>query len=48
MFSELPTGRRIAMTALVSFCSAILLVTLIGGLSDMYTAIAQLSVKSLW
>src|SRR5918992_620824 len=36
MFSELPTGRRIAMTALVSFCSAILLVTLIGGLSDMY------------
>ena len=36
MFSELPTGRRIAMTALVTFCSAILIVTLIGGLSSMY------------
>ena len=36
MFSELPTGRRIAMTALVTFCSAILVVTLIGGLSSMY------------
>jgi predicted Zn-dependent protease with MMP-like domain len=36
MFSELPTGRRIAMTALVTFCSAILIVTLISGLSDMY------------
>ncbi len=36
MFSELPTGRRIAMTALVTFCCAILIVTLIGGLSSMY------------
>ena len=36
MFSDLPTGRRIAMTALVTFCSAILIVTLIGGLSSMY------------
>ena len=36
MFSELPTGRRIAMTALVTFCCAILIVTLIGGLSNMY------------
>jgi predicted Zn-dependent protease with MMP-like domain len=36
MFSHLPAGRRIAMTSLVTFCSAILIVTLIGGLSDMY------------
>jgi predicted Zn-dependent protease with MMP-like domain len=36
MFADLPAGRRIAMTTLVSFCSAILIVTLIGGLSDMY------------
>jgi predicted Zn-dependent protease with MMP-like domain len=36
MFADLPAGRRIAMTTLVSFCSAILIVTLISGLSDMY------------
>jgi predicted Zn-dependent protease with MMP-like domain/uncharacterized membrane protein len=36
MFSDLPTGRRIAMTTLVTFCCAILVVTVIGGLSDMY------------
>jgi predicted Zn-dependent protease with MMP-like domain len=36
MFAELPAARRIAMTALVTFCCAILIVTLIGGLSDMY------------
>jgi predicted Zn-dependent protease with MMP-like domain len=36
VFSDLPIARRIAMTALVSFCSAILIVTVIGGLSDMY------------
>ena len=36
MFSDLPIGRRIAMTALVTFCAAILVVTLIGGLSTIY------------
>jgi predicted Zn-dependent protease with MMP-like domain/uncharacterized membrane protein len=36
MFANFPTGRRIAMTALVTFCSAILIVTVLGGLSDMY------------
>ena len=36
MFSDLPVARRIAMTALVTFCTAILVVTLIGGLSQIY------------
>jgi predicted Zn-dependent protease with MMP-like domain len=36
VFSDLPIARRIAMTALVTFCSAILVVTLLGGLSEMY------------
>jgi predicted Zn-dependent protease with MMP-like domain len=36
MFDNLPAGRRIAMTALVTFCCAILIVTVIGGLSEMY------------
>jgi predicted Zn-dependent protease with MMP-like domain/uncharacterized membrane protein len=36
VFADLPVARRIAMTALVTFCAAILVVTLIGGLSDMY------------
>ena len=36
MFSELPIGRRIAMTTLVTFCTAILVVTVIGGLSPIY------------
>ena len=36
MFSNLPTGRRIAMTALVTFCTAILVVTVLGGLSNIY------------
>jgi predicted Zn-dependent protease with MMP-like domain len=36
MFEHLPAGRRIAMTALVTFCCAILVVTVIGGLSEMY------------
>src|SRR6201999_3439499 len=36
MFSDLPIGRRIAMTALVTFCTAILVVTVIGGLSTIY------------
>ena len=36
MFSELPIGRRIAMTTLVTFCTAILVVTVIGGLSQIY------------
>jgi predicted Zn-dependent protease with MMP-like domain len=36
MFSNYPAGRRIAMTALFTFCCAILIVTLLGGLSDMY------------
>ena len=36
MFSNYPAGRRIAMSALLTFCCAILIVTLLGGLSDMY------------
>ena len=36
MFADLPVARRIAMTTLVTFCSAILIVTVIAGLSDMY------------
>src|ERR671914_623883 len=36
MFADLPAGRRIAMTALVTFCCAILVVTVLGGLSEIY------------
>jgi predicted Zn-dependent protease with MMP-like domain len=36
MFANFPAGRRIAMSALLTFCVAVLLVTLLGGLSDMY------------
>ena len=36
MFANFPAGRRIAMTALFTFCCAILIVTLLGGLSNMY------------
>jgi predicted Zn-dependent protease with MMP-like domain/uncharacterized membrane protein len=36
MFANFPAGRRIAMTALFTFCCAILVVTLLGGLSHMY------------
>jgi predicted Zn-dependent protease with MMP-like domain len=36
MFANFPAGRRIAMSALLAFCCAVLLVTLLGGLSDMY------------
>jgi predicted Zn-dependent protease with MMP-like domain len=36
MFANYPTGRRIAMSALLTFCCAILVVTLLGGLSDIY------------
>jgi predicted Zn-dependent protease with MMP-like domain len=36
MFSNFPAGRRIAMSALLTFCCAILIVTLLGGLSDNY------------
>jgi predicted Zn-dependent protease with MMP-like domain len=36
MFSDLPIGRRIAMTTLVTFCTAILVVTVLGGLSTIY------------
>jgi predicted Zn-dependent protease with MMP-like domain/uncharacterized membrane protein len=36
MFSDLPIGRRIAMSALITFCTAILVVTVIGGLSTIY------------
>ena len=36
MFARLPTGRRIAASALVAFCAAILIVTLFGGLSRNY------------
>jgi predicted Zn-dependent protease with MMP-like domain len=36
MFSNLPPLRRVLMAALFSFCCAILLVTLFGGLSPMY------------
>ena len=36
MFQDLPAGRRVAMTPLFTFCIAILVVTLLGGLSQMY------------
>ena len=36
MLHDWPAGRRIAMSALFTFCSAILIVTVIGGLSEMY------------
>jgi predicted Zn-dependent protease with MMP-like domain len=36
MFQRLPPGRRIAASALVAFCTAILIVTLLGGLSRNY------------
>src|ERR1044072_8975070 len=36
MFSNLPPLRRVGMSALFTFCCAILLVTLFGGLSPMY------------
>jgi predicted Zn-dependent protease with MMP-like domain len=36
MFDNFPAGRRIAMSALLAFCSAILIVTLLGGLSEIY------------
>ena len=36
MFSNLPPLRRIVMSAVFTFCCAVLLVTLFGGLSPMY------------
>ena len=36
MFANFPAGRRIAMSALLAFCCAVLLVTLLGGLSHIY------------
>src|SRR3954452_25394260 len=36
MFSNLPPLRRVGMSALFTFCCAVLLVTLFGGLSPMY------------
>ncbi|HEX5622633.1 MAG TPA: metallopeptidase family protein [Solirubrobacteraceae bacterium] len=36
MFANFPVGRRIALSALFTFCCAVLIVTLLGGLSDMY------------
>jgi predicted Zn-dependent protease with MMP-like domain len=36
MFANFPVGRRIALSALFTFCCAILIVTLLGGLSTMY------------
>jgi predicted Zn-dependent protease with MMP-like domain len=36
MFANFPVGRRIALSALFTFCCAILIVTLLGGLSNMY------------
>ncbi|HET8759413.1 MAG TPA: metallopeptidase family protein [Solirubrobacteraceae bacterium] len=36
MFANFPVGRRIALSALFTFCCAILIVTLLGGLSSMY------------
>jgi predicted Zn-dependent protease with MMP-like domain len=36
MFANFPAARRVAMSALLTFCVAVLLVTLLGGLSDMY------------
>jgi predicted Zn-dependent protease with MMP-like domain len=36
MFARLPTGRRIVASALVAFCVAVLIVTVLGGLSRNY------------
>jgi len=36
MLQDLPAGRRVAMTALFTFCVAILVVTVLGGLSNIY------------
>jgi predicted Zn-dependent protease with MMP-like domain len=36
VFADFPAGRRIAMTALFCFCAAILVVTVLGGLSPRY------------
>jgi predicted Zn-dependent protease with MMP-like domain len=36
VFARLPPGRRVAASALVAFCTAILIVTLFGGLSRNY------------
>ena len=36
MLADWPAARRIAMTGLFCFCAAILLVTLLGGLSNIY------------
>src|SRR4051812_443293 len=36
MFGDWPAGRRIAVSALVAFCAAILVVTLLSGLSAIY------------
>ncbi|HEX2411063.1 MAG TPA: metallopeptidase family protein [Solirubrobacteraceae bacterium] len=36
MLQDFPAARRLAMTALFTFCCAILLVTLLGGLSQIY------------
>jgi predicted Zn-dependent protease with MMP-like domain len=36
MLSDWPAGRRIAMSALFTFCVAILVVTVLGGLSPIY------------
>src|SRR5215212_2257072 len=36
VFANLPAGRRVAASALVAFCLAILIVTLLGGLSQNY------------
>jgi predicted Zn-dependent protease with MMP-like domain len=36
VFARLPAGRRIAASALVAFCTAVLIVTLLGGLSTNY------------
>jgi predicted Zn-dependent protease with MMP-like domain len=36
MLQDFPAGRRIAITSLFTFCVAILVVTLLGGLSQMY------------
>ena len=36
MLQDLPAARRLVMTALFTFCCAVLLVTLLGGLSQVY------------
>ncbi|MGH2946743.1 MAG: metallopeptidase family protein [Solirubrobacteraceae bacterium] len=36
MLADWPAGRRIAFSALLSFCVAIIVVTLLGGLSEIY------------